>query len=201
MQVRNNDVDGSLVEYFPASDPPACALILSERATEGGAASNEPGEGRDAGGNAAELAALRDRLLRALAEQDNVLRRAARERAEAVRFATMDLVKDLLPGVDNLRRAIASVAGAISDPRLENLLSGVAATERAMLSALERHGVSRIDPAPGKPFDPNWHEAINVIADAPVPAGTVVEVLQPGYRLHERLLRPAIVSVSGPSRK
>lgn len=199
MQRRTDQVEESAIESFPASDPPAWTPVNGE--TVPGQRNPEdatrPASEPEARPQSDEVAALRDQLLRALAEQENIRRRGARERDETARFATANLARDVLPALDNLRRALESVAGDNADPMTQNLLSGVAATERALVSALAKHGISRISPAPGEPFDPNWHEAISVVDGSAHPPGTVAEVLQPGYRLHERLLRPAVVGVSG----
>jgi molecular chaperone GrpE len=144
----------------------------------------------------AELAETRDRMLRALAETENVRRRLQRERDDARKYAAGDFAKDLLSPVDNLRRALDAMPEAeTTDPRARSLRDGVAATERELLAAFERHGLKRIDPK-GEPFDHNFHQAIFEAERPDVPAGTVVEVLQPGYVLHERLLRPAMVGVA-----
>ena len=144
----------------------------------------------------AELADSKDRLLRALAETENVRRRLQRERDDAQKYAVGAFAKDLLSTVDNLRRALDAVPQSeVGDPRAQSLLDGVAATERELLAALERHGMKRIDPK-GERFDHNFHQAIFEAERPDVPAGTVVEVLQPGYLLHERLLRPAMVGVA-----
>jgi molecular chaperone GrpE len=144
----------------------------------------------------AELAATRDRLLRALAEQENIRTQARRERDEAVRYAAAGFAGDLLSSIDNLDRAIASVP---EDQRLEpavgGLLAGVEATRRALLDALAKHGLKRLDPI-GEPFDPHRHEASFEAADARYPPGTVSHVVQPGYMYRDRLLRPALVGVS-----
>jgi molecular chaperone GrpE len=148
-----------------------------------------------------ELAEHKDRLLRALAETENTRRRAQREREDAAKYAIAALAKDLLATADNLRRALDSLPEAeVRDERTRGLLSGVAATERELLSAFERHGIRRIDPQ-GERFDHNLHQAIFETERADVPAGTVVEVLQPGYVLHDRLLRPAMVGVARPAAK
>ena len=144
----------------------------------------------------AELSDTRDRLLRALAETENVRRRLQRERDDAQKYAVSSFAKDLLSVVDNLRRALDAMPEAeIADPRAKSLRDGVAATERELLAAFERHGLKRIDPK-GERFDHNFHQAIFETERPDVPAGTVVEVLQPGYVLHERLLRPAMVGVA-----
>jgi molecular chaperone GrpE len=145
---------------------------------------------------ATELATTRDRLLRCLAEQENVRRQAQRDRAEAVRYAASRFASDLLVTADNLERAIASVPQENrTDPTIVGLLAGIEATHRALLDAFARHGLRRLDPI-GEKFDPNWHEASFELADARHPPGAVASVLQPGYVHHERLLRPALVAVN-----
>jgi molecular chaperone GrpE len=144
----------------------------------------------------AELAETKDRLLRALAETENVRRRLQRERDDARKYAASDFAKDLLSPVDNLRRALDSVPEAeITDPRIKSLLDGVAATERELLATFERYGLKRIDPK-GERFDHNFHQAIFEAQRPGAAPGTIIEVLQPGYVLHDRLLRPAMVGVA-----
>jgi molecular chaperone GrpE len=143
-----------------------------------------------------EAADLKDRLLRALAEVENVRRRAERERDDTRKYGITQFAKDLLDAADNLRRALDSMPEAQArDDVTRNLLTGVAATERALLAALERNGVRRIDPK-GERFDHNFHQAIFEAENTGKPAGTIIEVLQPGYVLHDRLLRPAMVGVA-----
>ncbi|HEX3861914.1 MAG TPA: nucleotide exchange factor GrpE [Stellaceae bacterium] len=143
-----------------------------------------------------ELADAKDRLLRTLAETENVRRRLQREREDAQKYAVSGFAKDLLGAADNLRRALEAMPEAeIDDPRTRSLLDGVAATERELLGAFERHGLKRIDPK-GERFDHNFHQAIFEAERPGAAAGTVIEVLQPGYVLHERLLRPAMVGVA-----
>ena len=177
----------------------------------GGAPANDPGEGPavelpDEGVAASpdeqlaaletELAETKDRLLRALAEAENTRRRFQREREETQKYAIGGFAKDLLTAVDNLRRALAAVPEAdVKDQMTRGLLDGVAATERELLAAFERHGLKRVDPA-GEKFDHNVHQAIFEIERDGVAPGTVVEVLQPGWLLHDRLLRPAMVGVA-----
>jgi molecular chaperone GrpE len=144
----------------------------------------------------AELAEQKDRLLRALAETENVRRRAQREREDVSRYAITGFAKDLLSAADNLRRALDSMPeGEVQDERTRGLLAGVAATERELMGVFERHGIRRIDPM-GAPFDHNFHQAIFEVERPDRPGGTIVEVLQPGYVLHDRLLRPAMVGVA-----
>jgi molecular chaperone GrpE len=144
----------------------------------------------------AELVDYKERLLRALAETENTRRRAQREREDASKYAITGFAKDLLATADNLRRALESLPEAeIRDERTRSLLAGVAATERELLSVFERHGIRRIDPQ-GERFDHNLHQAIFEAEHAGQPTGTITEVLQPGYVLHDRLLRPAMVGVS-----
>jgi molecular chaperone GrpE len=147
----------------------------------------------------AEVAKYKDQALRALAEQENVRRRAQRDREDALKYATSGLAKDLVTVADNLRRAIDSVPEAqAKDEMLKGLLAGVSATERELLGAFEKHGIRKIDPL-GEKFDHNLHQAIYELENTGKPAGTVVQVLQAGYVLNDRLLREAMVGVAkGP---
>lgn len=132
----------------------------------------------------AEAAEFKDKALRALAEVENIRRRGEREREDALKYATTNFARDLVSSADNLRRALASVPEAeIKGEVTKNLLAGVAATERELLGAFEKHGIRRIDPK-GEKFDHNLHQAIFEVENTGKPAGTVVEVLQSGYVLH-----------------
>ena len=145
----------------------------------------------------AELVETKDRLIRLTADFENFRRRAQREREEAVRYGTQNLFKDLLTTVDNLERAIDHARkGAGGD--LENLLQGVELVQKGLLGLMARFGVVEVE-ALGKPFDPAHHEAMAQTPDASVAPNTVLEVLQKGYRLRDRLLRPARVIVARPS--
>jgi molecular chaperone GrpE len=148
----------------------------------------------DAAALEAELAKARDEMLRALAEVENTRRRAERQAAEARAYAIDRFANDLLPVADTLGRALAAAPRDDVDEGFRNLLTGVELTERAMLEAFGRHGLKRVG-AKGDKFDPNIHQAV---AQAPSdqPAGVVLEVMQPGYVLGERTLRPAMVLVS-----
>ena len=145
----------------------------------------------------AETGKLKDQALRALAETENIRRRSEREREDTAKYAISGFAKSLLDAADNLRCAIDAVpAGAVeADAALKTLVDGVAATERQLLAAFERHGVTRIEPV-GETFDPNFHQAMFELPGTGKPAGTIVQVMQPGYVLQGRLLRPAMVGVA-----
>lgn len=145
----------------------------------------------------AEIAQLKDQLLRALAETENVRRRAQRDREDASKFAITSFAKDLLPVADNLRRALESIpAGAVESNELVKTLSeGVEMTERQLHTAFESHKIRKIEPL-GEKFDSHLHQAMFEVPGSGQPAGTVVELLQPGYLLHDRLIRPALVGVA-----
>jgi molecular chaperone GrpE len=146
---------------------------------------------------AAENADLRDRLLRAMAEMENLRRRTEREKSDTARYAISNFARDVLTVGDNLRRTVEHVPAeaAAADPALKSFLDGVELTERELLKVLERHGVSKLDPI-GQRFDPNCHQAMYEVPNADVPEGTVVEVMQAGYAIGDRCLRPALVAVS-----
>ena len=144
-----------------------------------------------------ELASLRDQALRAMAEAENTRRRAEREKRDAVKYAALPLLRDLVKAADNLARALA-VAGEETpgeSATAKALREGVALTEKELLSAFTRHGVTRIDPK-GEPLNPDRHEAMFEVPDGESEPGTVVQVLEPGWMLHDRLVRPARVGVS-----
>lgn len=151
-----------------------------------------------------QIAKIKDEFLRALAETENVRRRAARDKADASKYAISSFARDLLSVADNLRRAAGSVDAEARqrDPALEALLTGVEMTEKELLGVLARHGVTPIE-AEGLPFDPHVHEAMFEVPDERVPHGTVVQVLERGFMLHDRPLRPSRVGVSrgGPKER
>ncbi len=145
-----------------------------------------------------ELAAFRDSALRQLAEAQNQSRRAQNGAAEARRFGAAPLARDVLAVADNLRRALdAAVAasGAETAAPVEALRQGVEMTERELANVLQRHGVKRHDPL-GERFDPNLHQAMFEVETDEAPPGTVVQVMQAAYLMHDRLLRPALVGVA-----
>lgn len=153
-------------------------------------------EAVDVGTLVAENASLRDRLLRALADAENTRRRAARDAEEARKYAVAELARELLSVVDNLHRTItaAEATGAASIEGTA-LIEGVRATLRILMRTLERFDIRPI-PALGRRFDPNLHEAMMEVEDPSQPAGTVTRVVEEGYTIKDRLLRPARVFVS-----
>jgi molecular chaperone GrpE len=145
----------------------------------------------------AEIARLKDEYLRALAEMENVRRRAARDREEANQYAISSFARDMLSVADNLQRALGSVDedARKQDPALDALMSGVELTEKELQTVLDRHGIKRIL-AIGQPFDPHVHEALYEIPDENVPHGTILQEVQSGYTIHDRTLRPARVGIA-----
>ena len=145
----------------------------------------------------AELAEANERVLRQLAETENIRRRAVREREDTLRYAAAGLAKDMLNVADNLRRALQAAPKEIDpeDESLKNFVLGVEMTEKELLAAFAKHGIRQIVPL-GEKFDYDRHQAMFEIENTGKPAGTVVEVMQPGYIIHDRLLRPAMVGVA-----
>ncbi|OPB32443.1 nucleotide exchange factor GrpE [Bartonella sp. AR 15-3] len=140
---------------------------------------------------------LRDQILRLAADMENLRRRTARDIADAKTYSIANFARDMLSVSDDLQRALEAIpkdAGE-NDPGLKTLIEGVEMTERAMMTALERHGVKKIDPE-GQKFDPHFHQAMFEIPNADVPENTVQQVVQAGYIIGERVLRPAIVGVT-----
>jgi molecular chaperone GrpE len=166
----------------------------AQRAAAGTGAGGSAGPDDRAAALEAELAALRDRHVRLQADFENFRRRALKERAEAHEFGHQNLVKDLVPTVDNLDRAIEHARqGGGGD--FASFLQGVDLVLRELVAVLAKHGVARLSPA-GEPFDPSLHEAMAQAEDDTKATGTVVQVLEPGYSLRDRLIRPARVIVS-----
>ena len=145
----------------------------------------------------AENSDIRDRLLRTMADMENLRRRTDREKADTARYAISNFARDVLTVGDNLRRTIEHVPAeaASEDPALKSFLDGVELTERELLNVLERHGVTRIEPL-GARFDPNCHQAMYEVPAADVSPGHVAQVVQAGYMIGERVLRPALVGVA-----
>jgi molecular chaperone GrpE len=147
---------------------------------------------------AKEIAEARDKMLRTLAEMENLRQRTRREVADAKTYGITGFARDVLDIADNLQRALDAVpteARAAADPGLKALIEGVELTERSLLNALEKNGVKKFDPM-GQKFDPNFQQAMYEVPDPSVPSGTVVQVVQAGFMIGERVLRPALVGVS-----
>ena len=144
-----------------------------------------------------QIADLKDKLLRALAENENIIRRARREREDAGKYAAANFARDMLSVGDNLHRALAAIPDALRDGDAETkaFIEGVEMTGRELLSVLERHGIVRISPL-GEKFDHDRHEALFEVPTADADPGVVVQVLEDGFMVHERLLRPARVGVA-----
>lgn len=145
----------------------------------------------------AELNEMKEQALRAMAEVENIRRRSVKEREDASRYAVAAFARDLLDVADTFRRALETTPEGMreSDPRVTALLDGIEATERKMLDVFARNGIRKIEPL-DEVFDPNFHE---VMFESPIPgkaAGTVIQIIEPGYMLHDRLLRPARVGVA-----
>jgi molecular chaperone GrpE len=147
---------------------------------------------------AKEAADARDKMLRTLAEMENLRKRTAREVSDARTYGISGFARDVIDIADNLQRALDAVpveARAAADPGLKALIEGVELTERSLHNALEKNGVRKFDPA-GEKFDPNVHQAMYEVPDPSVPAGTIAQVIQSGYMIGERVLRPALVGVA-----
>lgn len=145
-----------------------------------------------------EHAEMKDRLLRTLAEMENLRKRTEREVADARLYGAANFARDILGVADNMRRALDAVTPelrASAETGVKALVDGVELTERELLKALEKNGMRQFSPQ-GEKFDPNLHQAMFEVPDATVPAGSVVQVVQPGYMIGERVLRPALVGVS-----
>src|SRR4051812_7771382 len=157
----------------------------------------EPGDDRVAALEA-ERTDLKDKLLRTLADMENLRRRTERELSDIRTYAVTNFARDMLTVADNIRRALENVpaeAREHAEGALKGVIEGIELTERDLLKTLDRHGVKRLEPE-GQKFDPHMHQAMFEVPNADVPAGTVVQVVQTGYAIGERVLRPALVGVA-----
>ena len=165
-----------------------------------------PPEGTQPGQTAAQpeadpvalAAELKDRLLRTLAEMENLRKRTEREIADSRVYGVASFARDMLGVADNMRRALDAITPEMrgsAEPGVKALIDGVELTERELIKALEKNGVRQFSPR-GEKFDPNVHQAMFEVPNPSIPAGSVVEVVQPGYMIGERVLRPALVGVS-----
>ncbi|MGI2032803.1 nucleotide exchange factor GrpE [Rhizobium panacihumi] len=188
-ETKNNGTDAAANENAEA----VAAAMEDTAATEADVAEFDPIAELQA-----ENADLRDRFVRLAADMDNLRRRTERELKDAKVYGVTSFARDMLGVSDNLRRALDAVPAemrAAADAGLTTLLEGVEMTERSMLSTLERHGVKKIEPE-GEKFDPNFHQAMFEVPNPAVPNNTVVQVVQAGYTIGERVLRPAMVGVA-----
>ncbi len=147
---------------------------------------------------AAVAAEYKDKLLRVLAEMENLRRRTEREIADTRSYGISALARDILGVADNMARGVSAINAELresTDPGVQALLEGFELTERELAKVLEKHGVKKFSPM-GEKFDPNLHQAMFELPDPSVPAGTVAQVVQPGYKIGERVLRPAMVAVA-----
>src|SRR2546421_2437390 len=145
-----------------------------------------------------ETADLKDRLLRTLADMENLRRRTDREVADARVYGVTNFRREILAVAENMERALKALDDEIrekADAGVKALLDGVELTERELIKVMEKHGVRKIEPM-GQKFDPNLHQAMFELPDPSVPAGTIVQVMQPGYTIGERVLRPALVGIA-----
>lgn len=144
-----------------------------------------------------EAADLKDKLLRALADMENLRRRSQKDREDALKYSAANFARDMLSVADNLRRAIESIPeeGDPDGAALVGFIEGIALTEKELLSTLERHGIRKIEPM-GEKFDPQFHEAMFEIPTEDAENGTVLQVVEVGYVIHDRLLRPAKVGIA-----
>ena len=145
-----------------------------------------------------ELADMKDRLLRTLADMENMRKRTDREVADARVYGISTFARDILGVADNMHRAMQALDDELranADDAVKALLDGVELTERELMNVLEKNGVKKLEPM-GQKFDPNRHQAMYEMEDASVPSGTIVQVMQAGYTIGERVLRPALVAVS-----
>lgn len=144
-----------------------------------------------------ELATMKDQALRALAEAENTRRRSERELADMSKYAVTNFAKDLVNVLENLQRATDAIPAELraSQPAVASLATGVEMTLKELLTVFERYGIVRIDPL-GQKFDHNYHQAVAQIESPGAEPGSVVQVLQAGYSIHDRLLRPAMVAVA-----
>lgn len=142
-----------------------------------------------------QVAELKDRALREMAEAENTRRRAQKEREEMAKYAVANFAKEMLNVSDNFVRALEATPKGSVDPAVKNLVAGIEATERQLANTLAQFGIKKLEPV-GQPFDPNFHRVMTEVEGTDQPAGTIVQVLQAGYLIHDRLLREALVSVA-----
>ncbi len=142
-----------------------------------------------------QLADMKDRALREMADAENTRKRAQKEREDTAKYAVGNFAKEMLAVADNFRRALDAAPKDITDPAIKNLITGIDATERQLQSTLDQFGIKKVDPM-GQMFDPNFHRVMVEVESADAPPGTIIQVMQSGYMIHDRLLREALVAVA-----
>jgi molecular chaperone GrpE len=197
---RNPEIMNSDESKKPSIDPAQAANENAPESRQGSGAYVDERIGLEVqiGELEGQVAALKDKYLRAHAEMENTRRRAEKDVADARNFSIAGFARDMLAVADNLGRALQAVDPAIreaADNTFKTLLEGVELTNRELAKTLEKHGVRLLDPMDQK-FDPNFHQAMFEIPDESVPAGIVKQVIQPGYAIGDRVLRPAMVGVT-----
>ena len=190
-------------EAAAENDAAAEEAASGEDTADGTAEADDDGGGSDEDLTPEEeIADLKDKLLRTLADMENLRRRSQKDREDALKYSAANFARDMLSVADNLRRAIESIPeeGDPDGAALVGFIEGIALTERELLSTLERHGIQKIEPM-GEKFDPQFHEAMFEIPSADAENGTVLQVVEVGYVIHDRLLRPAKVGIAkaGPT--
>jgi molecular chaperone GrpE len=177
------------------------AAKKEENPNENGEPANNVSELKIDGGDTqklqAEIGALKDQLLRQMADAENLRKRMEKDKEDGMKYAAASFARDLLNVSDNLRRTLdAASKEDTSNPAVKNMLTGVEITEKELLGAFEKHGIKKIEPKIGETFDYNKHQAMFEVETADKPAGIIMQILQAGYMIHDRLLRPALVGVS-----
>ncbi|HEY8192185.1 MAG TPA: nucleotide exchange factor GrpE [Alphaproteobacteria bacterium] len=144
----------------------------------------------------AELARLKDHMLRALADAENTRKRAIKDKEDAAKYAVSSFARDLLDFADNFQRALAAIPADLkSDERISGVITGIESMDKEMMRVLEKHGIQKVDPL-HQPFNPNFHEVMFESPGSGKPAGTIIQVIDPGYVIKDRLLRPARVGIA-----
>ena len=182
--------------------PAEASAATSEEPAPDGAGGAEEADGAESPWSSdnpleAEIADLKDKLLRSLAENENQIRRARRDREDATKYAAANFARDMLSVADNMRRAMEAVPETLNkeDEAVKGFLEGIELTERELLTTLERHGIKKISPL-GEKFDHDHHEALFEVPTGDAEPGTVMQVVEEGYIIHDRLLRAARVGVA-----
>lgn len=202
MDTKDNEQQNGSDENGVEKDPLAEAMSETEdeqtpEAAEDGAEKAEAGSPWAEGGPEAEIADLKDKLLRALADNENTIRRAKREREDTAKYAAANFARDMLTVADNLQRALDATPDGLrdGDDQSKSFLEGIELTSRELLSVLERHGINRISPM-GEKFNHDQHEALFEVPTSDAEPGMVMQVVEDGFMIHDRLLRAAKVGVS-----